>query len=158
VIPLWLSAAEETDLDALLRLERACFSHPWTKEHFRSELADPGRGRLVVLRGLARRGAPAVVGYCAFHVVADEGQILTLAVAPAAQRQGLGGRLLRVSLALMARRGAASVFLDVREGNHAARALYAAHGFEIVGVRAGYYSEPAEGALLLRLAGLPPLS
>lgn len=155
---LWLAAATEEDLAALVRLERACFSHPWTWEHFRAELEDAARGRLVVLRRSSREAAPEIVGYCAFHVVADEGQILTLAVSPGARRRGLGGRLLRACLALMARRGATSVFLDVREGNRAARALYAAQGFAVVGVRSGYYVEPTEDALLLRLGALPPLS
>lgn len=75
---------------------------------------------------------------------ADEAEVLTLAVVPGLRCQGRGGLLLSAAIAEAARRGAVAMFLEVAQGNAAAIALYAAHGFLPVGVRKNYY--PGGGA------------
>jgi ribosomal-protein-alanine N-acetyltransferase len=64
--------------------------------------------------------------------------------------QGVGGRLLDATIGELERRGATSTFLEVRESNAAARALYASRGFDSVGRRRNYYRRPVEDALVLR--------
>lgn len=83
------------------------------------------------------------------RVAADEAEILTLAVLPAARRRGLGAALLAAACADAARRGAAVLFLEVAEANAAARQLYAAAGFAPAGRRRGYYPG-GQDALVLR--------
>ena len=83
------------------------------------------------------------------RVAADEAEVLTLAVAPAARRQGLARRLLEGAVAEAGARGAASMVLEVATSNEAARALYAGFGFHEVGRRRGYYAG-GEDALILR--------
>jgi ribosomal-protein-alanine N-acetyltransferase len=148
---VFLEAAGEEDLPALVALERRSFSHPWSAGSFRTEMRDPERGRIVVLREPpepeVERG---LLAYCAFQVTLDELHILDLAVRPERRRQGLGGRLLRRVLELGARRGARIALLEVRRSNWAAVELYRAAGFELAGVRRSYYSNPPEDALLLR--------
>ena len=93
-------------------------------------------------------------GFILMRVVADEAEILTLAVRPAARRQGLGARLVRDGAAAAAAQGAARLFLEVAEDNSAAVALYAGAGFMPAGRRPGYYARPdggREDALILAL-------
>jgi ribosomal-protein-alanine N-acetyltransferase len=90
-------------------------------------------------------------GFVLARVAADEAEILTLAVAPEARRQGHGGALLAAAMVQAAAHGAAAMFLDVSERNAAARALYAAAGFTEAGRRRRYYADGAD-ALVLRRA------
>lgn len=165
---MFLEAAGEEDLATLVALERLSFSQPWSAGSFRSEMHDPVRGRVVVLReppagaeaehGLAgAEAARGLLAYCAFQVVLDELHILDLAVRPERRRQGLGRLLLRRVLELGARRGARVALLEVRSSNWAAVELYRSVGFELGGVRRSYYSNPPEDALLLRRERLDQL-
>ena len=99
-------------------------------------------------------------GLILMRVVADEAEILTLAVRPAARRAGQGGRLVGEGVLAAAARGAGRVFLEVAEDNAAARALYARAGFVEAGRRPAYYAGADGGrrdALLLALNLAPPL-
>ena len=91
-----------------------------------------------------------LAGYVVAIDAADEGEILNLAVAPGGRRHGLGRALVREVLAALAERGAEHVYLEVRESNAPARALYAAHGFKEAGRRKAYYRRPVEDAIVLR--------
>jgi len=93
-------------------------------------------------------------GFILMRAVADEAEILTLAVRPAARRAGEGRRLVLEGLAGAVERGAVRVFLEVAGDNAAARALYAGTGFVEAGRRPGYYAAPdgsRRDALLLAL-------
>lgn len=78
-------------------------------------------------------------GFLLGRVVAGEAELLTVAVDPAARKQGIGAALIQDFLAEAARRGAESVFLEVAETNAAARRLYARAGFAETARRRGYY-------------------
>jgi [ribosomal protein S18]-alanine N-acetyltransferase len=151
-----LEAATEDDVPALVALERQCFSQPWTAQHFRSAMADPEVGLVLVLRGVALPGHPGrgLLAYCSFQTVVDEMHIHNLAVDPAQQGRGLGRRLLELSLALGGRRGAERALLEVRQSNWAAQRLYRSLGFRGVAVRRGYYTHPSEDALILEKTDL----
>jgi len=73
-------------------------------------------------------------------------------VAPDARRRGLGDDLLEAGITALAATGAREIFLEVREQNHAALELYRRRGFKPVGMRARYYRNPVEDAIVLRLA------
>lgn len=102
---------------------------------------------------MAERGFE-VAGYVVARAVADEGEILNLAVAPAHQRRGIGRELAERAIAALSAQGARAVYLEVRESNTAARRLYEGLGFEAVARRPNYYRQPAEAALVLRTATL----
>jgi ribosomal-protein-alanine N-acetyltransferase len=96
-------------------------------------------------------------GFVLLQIVPPEAEILTLAVHPAAQGQGLGRVLIEAAAALVASKGAETLFLEVAEDNAAARALYAKTGFTETGRRQRYYSRddaPPVDALILSRA--PP--
>ena len=143
-----------SDLERVAAIERASFSDPWSLETFSAALAlrhlrflvaeEAGRG------GGARGGEPALVGYVVALVMADEGEIADVAVLPAARRRGIARVLLERMMADAVDAGVRALFLEVRESNVAARALYDALGFVQVGRRVGYYRQPSEDALLLR--------
>ncbi len=90
-----------------------------------------------------------VGGFVLARVAADEAEILTLAVAPPARRQGRARRLLGAAVTEAGRRGARSMVLEVSVRNEAARALYARAGFAEVGRRPRYYAGGVD-ALILR--------
>jgi ribosomal-protein-alanine N-acetyltransferase len=142
---VYLEAATLDDVAALVALERAGTSHPWTAEGFAGAIRGRAGERVVVLRD----GGGLVVGYCVWQEVADEAHIHLVAIASGHRRRGLGRRLMAACLALAARRGAKRAFLDVRESNGAARSLYGSLGFREVGWRAGYYAEPVENAVVM---------
>lgn len=121
-----------TDPDALAAIHGASFSNPrpWGAAEISSILSGSGAFLLTEPGGF-------LIG----RAIADEAELLTLAVAPACRRQGMAARLLKAFLTESARRGAASVFLEVAASNAAARALYAKEGFTEAGRRRGYYRD-----------------
>jgi ribosomal-protein-alanine N-acetyltransferase len=89
----------------------------------------------------------AVVAFLLWRAVADdEAEILNLAVDPAARRRG-------IARALIAQIDMPKVFLEVRESNRAAQALYVTCGFEQAGLRRDYYQQPVEAAIIMRRDG-----
>jgi len=89
-------------------------------------------------------------GFVLARVAAGEAEILTLAVHPEARRQGHGAALLAGAMAGAVARGATAMFLEVAEGNAAARALYARAGFAEVGRRRRYYPDGGDALVLRR--------
>lgn len=102
---------------------------------------------------LALAGAPPFgeepLGFALGRAVAGEAEVLTLAVRPGVWRAGVGRALLSALLEAARARGATALFLEVAEGNAAARALYAAAGAEAAGRRRRYYADGGN-ALVLR--------
>ncbi len=126
-------------------IEQAVFADPWSTQDFRDCVMSDAL--FLVAEG---NGADAIAGYVVALDAADEGEILNLAVAPAGRRNGLGRALVEGVLEALAERGVRQVYLEVRESNAPARALYAAHGFREVGRRKQYYRRPVEDAIVLR--------
>ena len=143
--PLYLEAAVAADAGALAALDASGSTHPWSEGAFAGALRSGAGERVALLRG-AHSG---LVGFCVWQEVADEAHVHNVAIAPGHRGRGLGRRLLSVCLGMAASRGARRAFLDVRQGNAPARALYARLGFRETGRRTAYYTEPVEDALLL---------
>lgn len=151
---LVVEAGAPGDLQAVLELERASQSHPWTAAGFGAALAGRDGERALLLCEYRRLGLLVerrVLGYCVLRRAAGEVEIHNVAVAPEVRRRGLARRLLGVVLAWAARAGAERALLEVRAGNAPAQALYEGLGFREVGRRPGYYSQPADDALVLAL-------
>ena len=92
----------------------------------------------------------SIAALAVFQLVCEEASLYTVSTAPAFRRQGAARVLLQYAFAQLAAGGAQTVFLEVRAQNTAARALYAALGFEETGIRRGFYTKPADDAVLLR--------
>jgi len=143
--PCVLRAARAEDIDAVLEIERTAFGDPWSRSAFVDLIGDPRVAFLVA------SVAGDVRGYVVAWHVLDEGEIGNLAVHDSARRQGIGARLLEGAIAAVRASDVDSLYLEVRDSNAAARALYASRGFAEVGRRRAYYRRPTEDALVLRL-------
>lgn len=137
--------AEVRDIDRVAEIERASFGDPWSRRSFTHLVDDP---RVFFRVSLLPSGE--LVGYVVAWFVAGEGEIANIAVVPSARGRGIGAALLDAAMEAGAEHGAETLYLDVRETNAAARALYASRGFEQVGRRRSYYRNPVEDALVLR--------
>lgn len=138
-----------TPAERLAELHATAFDAPWTAAAFAALLEQSG----VML--IERE-----CGFILIRVVADEAEILTLAVRPEARRAGLGLILVKAAAEAAADTGATILFLEVAADNAPARALYARSGFTQVGKRPRYYARPAAAAvdaLLLSLILPAPL-
>ena len=146
-----------SDLPAVVEIERASFADPWSHESFALSI-EPQRMRFLVaaertaaeLVGSAASGEARILGYVVALLLFEEAEIANLAVAPWARRRGVGGLLLDRMSADLEDTGVRSLYLDVRESNVDAKALYASRAFLEVGRRRGYYRHPTEDALLLK--------
>jgi [ribosomal protein S18]-alanine N-acetyltransferase len=132
-------------IDAVLAIEEASFTNPWTREMYLAELENPG----VSFCFLANDAAGQPIGFCSFWRVLDELHINNLAVVPERRRTGVASALLTFVLDEGARLGARRATLEVRRSNDAARYLYEQFGFTVAGVRQAYYTRPVEDALVL---------
>lgn len=144
--------AVESDIPTVSSIERDSFADPWSVESFHTSL-DRERMRFLVAEsaeaGTGVEKTP-LVGYVIALLLSGEAEIADIAVAPGARRRGIGGLLLDAMLAEAAAEGVQTMYLEVRESNASARALYATRQFREVGRRKGYYHHPVEDALLLR--------
>ena len=132
-------------IDAVLAIEQASFTNPWTRVMYLAELENTG----VSFCFTAKDAAGRVVGFCSFWRVLDELHINNLAVLPDVRRGGVATALLTYVLDYCAGLGARRATLEVRRSNEAARLLYERFGFTVAGVRHGYYTKPVEDALVL---------
>jgi ribosomal-protein-alanine N-acetyltransferase len=139
-VPARITAMTDADVARCAELEQLLFpgDDPWSAEMFRAELA-AGHNHYVT----ARDADDQLLGYAGLARLGrrsdPENEVHTIAVDPAHQRAGTGRALLQDLLATADAHGG-PVFLEVRTDNVAARALYVAHGFSVVGTRRGYYS------------------
>jgi len=97
------------------------------------------------------KGAQDLAGYVCFWVVFEELRMMNLAVAPHVRRRGIGRWLLQQALTTGREQGARRALLEVRVSNHSAVALYEQAGFSRSGIRAKYYTNPVEDAVLMEL-------
>ncbi|RBQ16587.1 ribosomal-protein-alanine N-acetyltransferase [Spongiactinospora rosea] len=135
------------DLPAVLEIERSTFpADAWSEGMLRGELDDQPRTRHYVVALVGGE----IVGYAGLAAAGDQADVQTIAVTAAHQGTGVGGAMLRELLAEAARRGATSVFLEVRADNPQARGVYERYGFTELGVRRGYYDDGTDAITMMR--------
>jgi len=140
----------EADLDTVLAIAAALPTAPqWARAAYAAALNQAATPRRIAL---VAEWEHCLAGFAVASVLAPEGEIESIAVAADAQRQGIGMALLAELLVALAAEGALAIMLELRESNRPAAGLYARAGFREVGRRHGYYRNPREDALLLRLA------
>ncbi len=125
------------DLDAVLAIERRAYTHPWTRGNFIDSLASGYVAEVLVVQDLG------LVGYFLAMAGVDELHLLNITVSPDWQGRGHGAALLDAVQHHTLARGFHMLWLEVRQSNERARALYRRRGFAEVGLRRGYY--PATG-------------
>lgn len=132
-------------IEDLLPVEADLFgAEAWTAAMFWNELAN-GHHYLI-----ATEDDGTVLGYAGLAVGQGEGWVNNIAVRRDAQRRGIGRALLEALLAEGRRHQVKQVLLEVAADNAAAQRLYAAYGFEVIGIRKGYYQPSNADALIMR--------
>lgn len=139
-----LAAMGEADLDAVLAIENAVYSHPWTRGNFADSLRAGYPCRTWRLGG-------ELIGYFVLMAAAGEAHLLNLSVAAPWQRRGHGTALLGEAMRIARELGARQIFLEVRPSNLPGQALYERHGFRKIAQRRAYYParQGREDALVL---------
>ena len=121
---------QNTDLVAVTQIEKLVQSHPWTQKQFEESIASY-QSTVIEMQG-------AVVGFCILQPVLDEANLLLMAIHPSQQGNGLGYQLLDQSIAML-KNDPIQIFLEVRESNLAAIALYEKADFHQIDLRKNYY-------------------
>jgi len=137
------------DLDEICALEQACFSSPWSREILAAIIDSPHHHcfKLVCDANIAAYSVLEIEA--AGKELPQWASIQNLAVASEFRRCGYGEILLAHMIELAQSLNVATIFLEVRTGNVAARALYEKHGFSAIGVRKDYYRFPTEDAIIM---------
>ena len=136
--------ADEGDLPFLTVAEARLFpASPWSGSALAGHLAAPHTLSLLI----SEDDRP--VGYLLAGFSPPEGELYRIAVLPEARRRGYGRTLLDELVREAENREVSSLWLEVRESNLAAGALYRAAGFDTVSRRENYYRDPREAALVM---------
>ena len=141
----------EKDLEQVIAIDQVSFPKPWPKNSFLFEIKNNPVARLWVAETQVDQETWKISGMIVLWMIVDEVHIGTIAVHPDYRRLGIGTRLIKHSLRALQMEGAKSVYLEVRQSNTGAQALYKKFGFVISGVRKKYYVDNDEDALLLTL-------
>ena len=131
-------------IPAIAKLERECFSRPWSERMLSEELENQCAAFLTAVDETGE-----VLGYAGLLVAADEGYITNVAVFSQHRRQGIAAKLLQVFCDFAAAHHLAFLTLEVRPSNAAAIALYEKFGFQQAGLRKGFYQHPREDAIIM---------
>lgn len=142
-----MTAREMTwdDLEQVVEIENENFSVPWTETGFFTYLMRSDALFLVA----ENEEEELVAGYIGIIMAADEGDITNVSVKKELQGQGIGTMLLQELASRTKEMGIKKIFLEVRKSNVAALALYEKQGFERMGVRKNYYTDPIEDAITM---------
>ena len=120
---------------AFAELHKKAFNWAWGQAEMHRFLADPS---ILTLAALSH-GNWRLVGFIIVRIVAEEAEILTIAVEPKARRSGIGEALCETAMAMLRGIGIHNLFLEVSHDNERAVGLYEKLGFHEVGRRTAYY-------------------
>ena len=137
-----LEPAGQIHAAVMSQMHRICFTDFWSEDNFVTTLTSPDTTALIAVANQSWQpslGEQGPAGMVVWRVVADEAEILSIAVLPPWRQHGLGSQLLDAAIAAIKQVGITFLFLEVAVNNHAGQALYAKHGFIQVGRRKGYY-------------------
>jgi ribosomal-protein-alanine N-acetyltransferase len=146
----------EHDLLEVVEIEMLSGLSPWGWDAYHKELQSEQDVILLVARTQAAGSGPCdaegIVGFIISRLIAGELHVNNVAVRSEFRRQGIAAQLLAAVLDWGRRHEARMALLEVRSGNTAAQALYSRCGFQVVGRRRRYYSQPVEDALLMSIS------
>lgn len=135
-------------LPEVMAIEAEAFgADAWSQESFRQGMEQQ------VGKYIAAVQEEKLLGYMGFSHIFEDIELLTVAVAKAARRNGVGRQMMAYLLDYAKRHHAERILLEVRASNGAAMGLYESFGFEKIGIRRGYYQKPKEDALLYEWTG-----
>ena len=135
---------KEGHVSSVAKLEKICFSDPWSENSVASEL----NNKLALW--LVAEEADSVAGYIGSQTCGEESDVMNVAVHPDFRRRGIAESLVNTLVEELKAIGSRCLTLEVRASNAPAIALYEKLGFAEIGRRKNYYRNPREDALILR--------
>lgn len=136
----------KNDCEQVAAIEAVSFSIPWSLKAFTDTVEKDN------FRYFVADEAGEILGYCGFLFVLDEAEIPNVCVKSSARKQGVGKKMMNALIEEAKKLGISTLFLEVRESNAAARALYKSLGFAEDGIRKNFYEQPVEHAILMSKA------
>lgn len=133
---------EYRHIKEIARLEKECFSTPWSEQTIEDAYKTG-------TRFFVAQKDNSVLGYVGISAILDEGYITNVAVFPEARQQGVASALLNSLFEFAKEKSLSFISLEVRESNNAAISLYNKFGFKTEGKRKNFYSNPQEDALIM---------
>lgn len=162
-----IKEAEESQLLDIVALEEKIFPSAWNEQMIATSMYGTNDTVLVAAEQLTvESGQPAVeteqlsaepekvVGYCIFTTPNEDCELFRIAVSPEYRNRGIAKKLMKRMIESCGQENGENIFLEVRESNQAAVSLYESFGFEEISKRKGYYREPEEDALIMKLANI----
>lgn len=146
----YLRSMTIADIDEVMAIETVAFASPWSRQFFLEELQAAHARSILCQTG----GKP--IGYVIYWELPGELDIHNVAVHPRYRRQGVARAMLGDIIESAVKRGLRRMTLEVRRSNDAAQTLYRSLGFEVCGLRKGYYSDNGEDAWLMERKLQPP--
>ena len=135
----------EAHVEGIAKIEKECFSAPWSEDSIRAELDNENAHFLVALAG------EKVLGYIGVHEIVGEAYVANVAVSPKYRRFGIASVLLGEAEKGAKERGCEFISLEVRQSNVPAISLYEKRGYTVRGVRKNFYSDPTEDGIIMTL-------
>lgn len=137
-----LMSMEPADIIQVLAIQDELGFQHWTAEQFRAELEQRYTLAFVQKNGIM------IEGFAIWHLLGDEAELCSVAVARLQQNRGIGSSMMRSMHEILRKAGAERFFLEVRAGNVPAQALYLKLGYAVVGKRRKYYSDGEDAVLM----------
>lgn len=138
--------ADKNDIDAISKIEKDCFSVPWSRKQFEDEIK---KNKFAVYIVAQDEQSGEVVGYGGMWHVINEGHITNIAVKEEYRKRGIAYGIIEKLTEIARQREMIGLTLEVRVGNTTARNLYTKSGFKLEGIRKEYYSDTKEDALIM---------
>ena len=136
--------AGPADAKDIYEIEKICFPDPWSMDSIKFELEENPRAFYVVAEHTGK-----VVGYAGLWWIEGEGHITNVAVMPGFRNRKIAEGIIRTLIDHTSTAGMKHYTLEVRRSNSPAIGLYEKFGFEVEGVRKGYYKFEKEDALIM---------
>ncbi|MBE7045986.1 MAG: ribosomal-protein-alanine N-acetyltransferase [Ruminococcaceae bacterium] len=138
------SVSNPDDAGQIFEIEKECFSSRWSEKLISDEISNKNS------RSFVCKTEGNAVGYIFFKYIFDEGEILRVCVNPRFRKNGIASHLMKMVMDFALLNGVEKIFLEVRESNDSAIALYSKFGFEQYSKRSNYYTDNGEDAILMQ--------
>ncbi|MBD1224650.1 ribosomal protein S18-alanine N-acetyltransferase [Virgibacillus halodenitrificans] len=132
------------DVDAVMEVENATFSTPWTTDIFYQELVDNDYAHYFVMEADKK-----IIGYVGLWLVIDDAQITNIAIMPGYRGNKLGEKLFEFTIQQILLLGGTRLSLEVRKSNTIAQRMYRKFGLVPGGIRKNYYTDNQEDAIVM---------
>lgn len=132
------------DVQAVVEIEKKCFSLPWSEKSFEDSITREDTIFLVCEEDV-------ITGYIGMYVSFDEASVTNVAVSPEFRKRGYGEQLVTAAKKEAKEAKADAIFLEVRVSNEPAISLYKKMGFEELGIRKKFYEHPVEDAIIMKV-------